>query len=139
MSDLAEPLTEFSEPQLVHTFSIVARDPQTGQMGVAVQSHYFSVGTVVPLVEAGVSAVATQAFSDGGLGPAMVDLMRQGISAKDSMANACVSAFFNSPTPNWETPTQNLAETSVMLSWARRASSMTRSPVAMSLSDLRCQ
>ena len=65
MSDLAEPLTEVSEPQLVHTFSIVARDPQTGQMGVAVQSHYFSVGTVVPLVEAGVSAVATQAFSDG--------------------------------------------------------------------------
>ncbi len=46
---------------LAHTYSIVARDPATGQLGVAVQSHYFSVGSVVPWAEAGVGAVATQA------------------------------------------------------------------------------
>ena len=44
----------------VHTFSIVARDPQTGELGVAVQSHWFSVGPIVPWAEAGVGAVATQ-------------------------------------------------------------------------------
>jgi Family of unknown function (DUF1028) len=55
----------FSQPHLpVHTFSIVARDPATGQLGVAVQSHYFAVGTVVPWAEAGVGAVATQSIPD---------------------------------------------------------------------------
>jgi hypothetical protein len=44
----------------VHTFSIVARDPATGEIGVAVQSHWFSVGPTVPWAEAGVGAVATQ-------------------------------------------------------------------------------
>ena len=52
----------------VATFSIVARDPETGELGVAVQSHWFSVGSVVPWAEAGVGAVATQSFgwSQGG-------------------------------------------------------------------------
>ena len=45
---------------IAHTFSIVARDSATGEIGVAVQSHYFSVGPVVPWAEAGVGAVATQ-------------------------------------------------------------------------------
>ena len=44
----------------VHTYSIVARDPATGEMGVAVQSHWFSVGSLVTWAEAGVGAVATQ-------------------------------------------------------------------------------
>ena len=48
----------------VSTFSIVARDPQTGEMGVAVQSHWFAVGQIVPWAEAGVGAVATQSFVD---------------------------------------------------------------------------
>jgi len=44
---------------LVHTYSVVARDPYTGQLGVAVQSHFFSVGSIVPWAEAGVGAIAT--------------------------------------------------------------------------------
>ena len=48
----------------VHTFSIVARDPATGDLGVAVQSHWFSVGSRVIWAEAGVGAVATQSFTD---------------------------------------------------------------------------
>ena len=47
---------------LAHTFSIVARDPVTGEMGVGVQSHWFSVGTAVSWGEAGVGVVATQSF-----------------------------------------------------------------------------
>src|SRR5215831_9229421 len=52
----------------VHTYSIVARDPATGELGVAVQSHWFSVGSVVPWAEAGVGAVATQSFVDPSYG-----------------------------------------------------------------------
>jgi len=57
-------------PRPVHTFSIVARDPVTGELGVAVQSHWFSVGPIVPWVEAGVGAVATQSFVDPSYGKA---------------------------------------------------------------------
>ena len=46
----------------VHTYSIVARDPATGELGVAVQSHWFSVGSVVPWAEGGVGGVAAQAI-----------------------------------------------------------------------------
>lgn len=66
---------------LVHTFSIVARDPQTGDMGVAVQSHWFSVGSIVSWAEAGVGAVATQSFVDPGYGLNGLRLMRGGTSA----------------------------------------------------------
>jgi uncharacterized Ntn-hydrolase superfamily protein len=69
----------------VHTFSIVARDPVTGELGVAVQSHWFSVGTVVPWVEAGVGAVATQSFVDPNYGKLGLDLMRGGKSASDAL------------------------------------------------------
>jgi uncharacterized Ntn-hydrolase superfamily protein len=67
----------------VHTFSIVARDPQTGELGVAVQSHWFSVGPIVPWAEAGVGAVATQSFVDPSYGKNGLDLMRSGKSAPD--------------------------------------------------------
>ncbi len=67
---------DFTNP-LVHTYSIVARDPYTGQIGVAVQSHYFSVGSTVPWAEAGVGAVATQAFANIDYGPEGLALMRQ--------------------------------------------------------------
>jgi len=70
----------------VHTFSIVARDPATGELGVAVQSHWFSVGTVVPWAEAGVGAVATQSFVDPNYGKLGLDLMRSGRSAPDTLA-----------------------------------------------------
>jgi uncharacterized Ntn-hydrolase superfamily protein len=69
----------------VHTFSIVARDPVTGEIGVAVQSHWFSVGSVVPWAEAGVGAVATQSFVDPTYGKLGLDLMRAGRSAPDAL------------------------------------------------------
>lgn len=69
----------------VSTYSIVARDPETGQMGVAVQSHWFSVGSVVPWAEAGVGAVATQSLVDPTYGPLGLDLMRAGRSATRSL------------------------------------------------------
>ncbi len=69
----------------VHTFSIVARDPETGELGVAVQSHWFSVGPIVPWAEAGVGAVATQSFVDPSYGKLGLDLMRMGRSAPDAL------------------------------------------------------
>ena len=69
----------------VHTYSIVARDPETGELGVAVQSHWFSVGQVVPWAEAGVGAVATQSFVDPSYGKLGLDLMRAGRSAPDAL------------------------------------------------------
>jgi hypothetical protein len=67
----------------VHTFSIVARDPATGELGVAVQSHWFSVGPIVPWAEAGVGAVATQSCVDTSYGNNGLELMRAGKSAPD--------------------------------------------------------
>jgi uncharacterized Ntn-hydrolase superfamily protein len=69
----------------VHTFSIVARDPATGQLGVAVQSHWFAVGQIVPWAEAGVGAVATQSFVDPAYGKLGLDLMRAGRSGPDAL------------------------------------------------------
>jgi uncharacterized Ntn-hydrolase superfamily protein len=69
----------------VHTFSIVARDPATGELGVAVQSHWFGVGPIVPWIEAGVGAVATQSFIDPSYGKLGLDLMRTGKSAPDAL------------------------------------------------------
>lgn len=68
------------------TFSIVARDPNTGEMGVAVQSHWFSVGAVVPWAEAGVGAVATQSLVEVSYGPLGLDLMRAGKTAQQALA-----------------------------------------------------
>ena len=69
----------------VHTFSIVARDPSSGELGVAVQSHWFSVGPIVAWAEAGVGAVATQSFVDPSYGKLGLDLMRAGKSAPDAL------------------------------------------------------
>jgi len=66
----------------VATFSIVARDPATGQMGIAVASRYFSVGSVVPWAEAELGAVATQADVNVGYGPKALALLRQGLTAQ---------------------------------------------------------
>ena len=68
------------------TYSIVARDPATGAMGVAVQSHWFSVGALVPAAAAGVGAVATQAFFDVQHKPRALALLRDGRSAADVSA-----------------------------------------------------
>ena len=66
----------------VSTFSIVAIDPQNGDMGVAVASRYFSVGSVVPWAMAGAGAVATQANVNVGYGQQAIDLLRQGLTAQ---------------------------------------------------------
>jgi uncharacterized Ntn-hydrolase superfamily protein len=64
------------------TFSIVAIDPVTGDLGVAVASRYFAVGAVVPWADAGVGAVATQAGVNVGYGPRALELLRQGLTAQ---------------------------------------------------------
>ena len=70
---------------LAHTYSIVARDPDTGEMGVAVQSHYFSVGPTVAWAEAGVGAVATQSLVLVDYGPLGLELMRKGLTAPQAL------------------------------------------------------
>lgn len=81
----AAPAGFAADGPLVHTYSIVARDTLSGQMGVAVQSHWFSVGPIVPWAEAGVGAVATQSFVDPSYGPLGLDLMRAGRTAEQSL------------------------------------------------------
>ncbi|HMN24219.1 MAG: DUF1028 domain-containing protein [Ignavibacteriaceae bacterium] len=77
------PQTFFGNEPLAHTFSIVARDAETGEMGVAVQSHWFSVGSIVAWGEAGVGVVATQSFVNPSFGPHGLDLLKQGKTAQE--------------------------------------------------------
>jgi len=73
--------TFFNSEPLAHTYSIVARDTITGEMGVAVQSHWYSVGTILSWGEAGVGVVATQSFVNPSFGPRGIELMKQGLTA----------------------------------------------------------
>ncbi len=82
--DPAQPPRLKTEP-FAHTFSIVARDPVTGEMGVAVQSHWFSVGSIVTWAEAGVGAIATQSFVEPAYGLRGLELMRGGTPAPDAL------------------------------------------------------
>lgn len=68
----------FNGEPLTHTFSIVARDAETGEIGVAVQSHWFSVGSIVSWAEAGVGAVATQSLVNVSFGPRALTLLKEG-------------------------------------------------------------
>jgi uncharacterized Ntn-hydrolase superfamily protein len=70
----------------VHTFSIVARDPITGDLGVAVQSHWFAVGNGVLWAEPGVGAIATQSFAEPEYGRRGLERMRGGMAAPDVLA-----------------------------------------------------
>jgi len=82
----AQPAGVAGKPgPLAHTFSIVARDPATGEMGVAVQSHWFSVGSIVAWAEAGVGAIATQSFVDPSYGYKGLGLMRGGTPAPEAL------------------------------------------------------
>src|SRR3954471_6797673 len=81
----------YAQLRPVNTFSIVARDPKTGEIGVAVQSHWFAVGQIVPWAEAGVGAVATQSFVDPSYGKLGLDLMRAGKSARHALFGALMS------------------------------------------------
>lgn len=74
-----------SEP-FTHTYSIVARDTVTGDMGVAVQSHWFSVGSVVSYGKAGVGVVATQSLVNPSYGPKGLKLMEQGLSPRQALS-----------------------------------------------------
>lgn len=68
------------------TYSIVARDAESGQLGVAAQSCYFALGSVLPWARAGVGAVATQSMVDPGYGPRCLDLLAGGVGAADALA-----------------------------------------------------
>lgn len=70
---------------MILTFSIVARDEQTGQLGVAVQTHWFAVGAMCPWIEAGVGAVATQSLVEVSYGPKSLDRLRQGIHPREAL------------------------------------------------------
>jgi uncharacterized Ntn-hydrolase superfamily protein len=67
------------------TYSIVARDPITGDLGIAVQTHQMCVGAAVPWLEPGVGAVATQAMTNVSFGPLGLDLLRNGYAADDTL------------------------------------------------------
>lgn len=77
---------EFAPSQLACTYSIVARDADTGQLGAAVQSHWFSVGGLVCWAEAGVGAVATQSMVEVSYGPRGLERMRDGLSPSQALA-----------------------------------------------------
>src|SRR6056297_799656 len=80
---IALSLTAQTRP--VSTYSIVAYDEETGEVGVAVQSHWFAVGQLVPWVKAGVGAVATQSFVKVEYGPDGLALMEKGLSAREAL------------------------------------------------------
>lgn len=86
LTGLIPPASAQTAPRPVHTYSIVARDSVTGDLGVAVQSHWFSVGSVVPWLEPGVGAVATQSFVEPAYGPRSLALLRTGIPAPEVLA-----------------------------------------------------
>ena len=87
---LAAPAA-FAQMRPVHTFSIVARDPKTGDIGVAVQSHWFAVGQIVPWAQSGVGAVATQSFVDPSYGQLGLELLRTGKNAPDALRGLLTS------------------------------------------------
>ncbi|MGH2986929.1 MAG: DUF1028 domain-containing protein [Solirubrobacterales bacterium] len=68
------------------TYSIVARDPATGELGVAVQSHWFAVGSIVSWARAGVGAVATQSIGEPAYGPRLLDRLAGGEAPDDALA-----------------------------------------------------
>ena len=67
------------------TYSIVARDPDTGELGVAVQSHWFSVGSIVSWALPGIGAVATQSIAEPAYGPRLLDRLREGESPSNAL------------------------------------------------------
>ncbi len=84
--DLAEQLTRPKAARPACTYSIVAIDKATGELGAAVQSHWFSVGSIVPWVEAEIGAICTQSFVEASYGPLGLELMRAGKSAPEALA-----------------------------------------------------
>lgn len=86
----------------VSTFSVVAYDSETGELGVAVASHYFAVGAVVPWAEADVGAVATQANVNVALGPRGLHLLKEGLNARDVLREfAWRTSLLTGKAANW--------------------------------------
>jgi uncharacterized Ntn-hydrolase superfamily protein len=79
------PVTTCRRKKLVATFSIVACDPENGDLGVAVQSKFLAVGAVVPWAKAGVGAVATQSWANTTYGPEGLRLMAEGLTAQQAL------------------------------------------------------
>lgn len=78
--------TNTKKEAFAHTFSVVARDTLTGEMAVGVQSHWFSVGALVPWGKAGVGVVATQSFVNPAYGPKGLELMGEGVPAEEALS-----------------------------------------------------
>ena len=85
LSALLLTVAAIAEPPRVATFSMVARDPQTGELGVAVQSRFLAVGAVVPWAKAGVGAIATQSLANTNYGPEGLKLLASGIAPEDAV------------------------------------------------------
>lgn len=81
----AEAQLYLQKEPFAHTYSIVARDPETGDMAVGVQSHWFSVGSVVSYGEAGVGVIATQSFVNKSFGPRGLALLKEGKTAQEAL------------------------------------------------------
>ncbi|MGK7391649.1 MAG: DUF1028 domain-containing protein [Candidatus Cyclobacteriaceae bacterium M2_1C_046] len=81
----AEAQLYLQKEPFAHTYSIVARDPETGEMAVGVQSHWFSVGSVVSWGEAGVGVIATQSFVNKSFGPRGLALLKEGKTAQQAL------------------------------------------------------
>ena len=83
---LAKPLGQVAtQANPVSTFSIVGFDPRTGDLGVAVQSKFFAVGSVVPWAQAGVGAIATQSYANVSYGPEGLELLTKGQTARETV------------------------------------------------------
>lgn len=78
------------------TFSIIARDPETGAFGIACETHFFGVGRLVGWLEPGLGVIATQAFVNVGFGPRGLDLLRNGLFAQETLS----SLIADDDTPN---------------------------------------
>lgn len=79
------PVTDEAGLPVVSTFSIVAFDPQTGELGIAVESKFLGVGAVVPWAQAGVGAIATQSWANTSYGPQGLAYLAQGLSAQETL------------------------------------------------------
>ncbi len=77
--------TSEDTPRSIATFSIVARDPVTGELGIAVASRFFAVGSVVPWAKAEVGAVATQSFANTTFGWRGLDLLKKGVTPEEAV------------------------------------------------------
>ncbi len=91
MSSVSFPQLYYNHDPFAHTYSIVARDTTTGEMGVAVQSHWFSVGTIVTWAEAGVGAIATQSFVNASFGPRGLEMLKKGMTAQQAVDSLLAS------------------------------------------------